>query len=396
MTYRYVIIGGGIAGTNAAFSIRKHDPEGGILIIGEEPLPVYSRVNLGSVVSGKQTPDQLILKQEDQYDQAYIDRSFNTRVTHIDHTHRLLETTNQDYVGYEKLLIATGGSARSLPAPGADLPGVFTFQNLAEAARSAQYIANKETVLVVGGGFIGIEFVELLSNLGKNVILVVRESWYWANTVSQEGGEHFHDYLQSRATVLYQTEVKEFHGEHQVESVTLTNGETYNIGAAYIGIGITLNQDFIPDNLLHINQGILTNEYLQTSARDIYAAGDVAEYFDIRHNIYAPTGSWVIASTQGNLAGHNMTHPISVLPFDMVPSFMPKISLPTAFIGDCRPQKATETIIIKNTTFKYIQANFRKSKLLGLIVIGDASLMGKGQKLLKEKAPLSETQRVLT
>ncbi len=171
--YNYIIIGAGIAGTNGAMAIRKESPEASIVLIGEENYPVYSRVNIGKVVSNAKQPQELLLKTEEQFQQQSIDRII-ARVNNLNAAEKSITLDNGEVLGYNKVLIATGGRARTLTQAGGDLQGVFSFQTLDDAIEVRDYIQDKEKITIVGGGFIGIEFVELLSNLGKQVTLVVK------------------------------------------------------------------------------------------------------------------------------------------------------------------------------------------------------------------------------
>ncbi len=388
MTYNYVVIGGGIAGTNAAFGIRKHDPEGSILIIGDEPFPVYSRVSLGKLVYGAADPEKLMLKSMKQYDEHLVDTQFGKRVTDVDIDHKLLTLSDDSHIGYDKLLIATGGRARQLPIPGVELEGVFSFQTMMDAMRSSHYIEDKKNILVVGGGFIGIEFVDILTRLGKKVTLLVREPWYWSTLLAQPGGELLHDYIQEHVEVLYETEAIAFTGEDGVVTgAELSNGETCDFDAVYAGVGVVCNHDFITSSKLQKNRGILTNEYLQTSIKDVYAVGDIAEYYDVFLKQYTCGGTWVVAAMQGLTVAHNMTHPIQLKPFEMIPSFAPKIPVPVSFVGSCRitPEMRVEVLLYEKEEGRYIQANFVQDRLVGAALIRESALMGRFQTWIKQK-----------
>ncbi len=391
MTYSYVIIGGGIAGTNAAFGIRKHDQEGSILIVGDEPFPVYSRVSLGKIVYGAAEPEKLMLKSSTHYDDALIDTLFGKRVAEVDFEHKLLTLEDESHIGYEKLLIATGGRARKLSIPGADLEGVFSFQTMLDAMKSAHYIQDKEKILVIGGGFIGIEFVDILTKLGKKVTLLVREPWYWSTFVVQEGGELLHKYISENVEVIYETEAIALHGEDGVVTqAELSNGKIQDFDAVYAGIGIEMNHDFIQSRKLQRQRGILTNEYMQTSIKDVYAVGDIAEYYDLLFKQYTCGGTWVVASMQGMTVAHNMTHPIQLKPFEMIPSFAPKIPLPVAFVGQCRMTSEMEIEVLHNQDEQYIQANFIDNIVVGAAMIRESALMGRFQTWIKQKMTKDE------
>lgn len=395
MTYSYVVIGGGIAGTNAAFTIRKNDPEGSILIIGDEPVPVYSRVSLGKIVYGAAEPEKLILKQYQQYEDQLIDTEFGKRVVDVHFGHKMLELSDGSHVGYEKLLIATGGRARELPVPGADLEGVYNFQSMADAIQGLEYVEDKDNIFVVGGGFIGIEFVDIFARMGKKMTLMVREPWYWSTVLLERGGEILDEYIREHAEVRYESEITEIHGDSEVSKVTLDDGSEHEAGGVFVGIGLKLNHDFITDETLQKRRGILVNEYMQTSVRDVYAVGDVAEYYDVIQQSYVGAGTWAVASMQGMTVGHNMTHPTQLKKFEFVPSFCPKIPLPVAFVGQSRIGDGLVNEILEDSEKRYIQGAFRNDILVGAAILKDSAMMGKMSALIKKQATKEEVVTTL-
>jgi NAD(P)H-nitrite reductase large subunit len=388
--YNYIIIGAGIAGTNGAMAIRKEAPGASIVLIGEENYPVYSRVNISKIVSNAKQPTDLLLKTEEQFQQYNIDRII-ARVKNLNLTEKSIALDNGEFLGYDKVLIATGGGARTLTQPGADLEGVFSFQTLDDAIAVRDYIQDKEKITIVGGGFIGIEFVELLSNLGKQVTLILRDDWYWQGMIDQIGGNILNEYLAKRAKIYYESEIREIKGNEigQIVELELNSGEIIATEAMCVGIGLELNKSFLPTELC--NRGLKVNQYLQSEDENIFGAGDMVEYYDIMQEQYTGSGTWAQASLQGMIAGYNMVHSDDMKEFSLIPAYCPKTSLAIAFVGQCRLNPDTMQSIVIEQGVRYVQVNTNSNKeIIGGVVIGDSAYMSTIRKWIVDKLKLED------
>lgn len=388
--YNYIIIGAGIAGTNGAMSIRKDSPEASTVLIGEENYPVYSRVNIGKVVSNAKQPTDLLLKTEEQFQQHNIDRII-AKVNNLNSAEKSITLDNGEILNYDKVLIATGGAARTLTQPGADLEGVFSFQTLDDAIAVRDYIQDKENITIVGGGFIGIEFVELLSNLGKQVNLILRDDWYWQGMIDQIGGNILNEYLSKRAKIYYESEIKEIRGNQmgQIAEIELTSGKIIPTEAMCIGIGLELNKSFLPNELC--NRGLQVDQYLQSEDENIFGAGDIVEYYDVLREEYTGSGTWAQASLQGMIAGYNMVHPEGMKEFSLIPAYCPKTSLAIAFVGQCRLNPETMQSVVIEQGDRYVQVNTNsRGEVVGGVVIGDSAYMSTIRKWVVDKFKLAD------
>lgn len=386
--YNYIIIGAGIAGTNGAMSIRKEAPEASIVLIGEEQYPVYSRVNIGKVASDAKSPEDLLLKTEEQFQAQNIERII-ARVENLNAQNKTITLDNGEILSYDKVLVATGGRARRLSQVGSDLKGVFAFQTLDDAIEVRDYIQDKNKITIVGGGFIGIEFVELLSNLGKEVTLIIRDKWYWQGMIDQIGGNILNEYLEKRANIYYESEIKEIRGNQasEISEIELNSGEIIPTEAMCVGIGLELNKDFLPLELC--NRCLKVNQYLQSGDESIFGAGDIVEYYDILQEQYIGSGTWAQASLQGMIAGYNMVHTEAMREFSLIPAYCPKTSLAIAFVGQCRLNPDTMQSVVIEQGNRYVQVNTNKQgEIIGGVVIGDSAYMGTIRKWIVEKLKL--------
>lgn len=387
----YVVIGGGIAGTNAAFKIRTLAPEASIRIYSDEPHPVYSRVTLGKYVYGGQDDETIILKKQKLYEEKNIELVYQEVEDLYPEEHQL--AVNGERIEYGKLLLATGGSPRPLPLEGLDKEGVSYFQYLKDAKYIQEKVKESEHIVIIGGGFIGIEFVDILHKMGKTCTLIVRDQWYWQNMIAKEGGEILDRYIKEYADIKYETEVTEVHGEDHIESVTLSSGETIPCDALFIGIGLTLNTELANKAKTKVRRGIVTDEFLETSVPGVYAAGDVAEYYNPVTERHECGGTWVNASMQGMVAGQNMVQSKSKA-FELLPSFAPKIEVPVSFIGNTRICDQQEIKVYQEGR-EYTQAHFEDGKLVGAVLMYHSAKTGTFMELIKKQVAPEEVAAAL-
>jgi NADPH-dependent 2,4-dienoyl-CoA reductase/sulfur reductase-like enzyme len=278
-----------------------------------------------------------------------------------------------------------------LTQAGAGSQGVFSFQTLDDAIEVRDYIQDKEKITIVGGGFIGIEFVELLSNLGKQVTLILRDDWYWQGMIDQIGGNILNEYLSKRAKIYYESEIKEIRGNQmgQIAEIELTSGEIIPTEAMCVGIGLELNKDFLPTELC--NRGLKVNQYLQSEDENIFGAGDMVEYYDIIQEQYSGSGTWAQASLQGMIAGYNMVHSEVMKEFSLIPAYCPKTSLAIAFVGQCRVNPETMQSVVIEQGERYVQVNTNsKGEIVGGVVIGESAYMATIRKWIVDKLKLED------
>jgi len=251
------------------------------------------------------------------------------------------------------------------------------------------YIEDKEHIIVVGGGFIGIEFVELFAKMGKKLTLIIREKWYWQGMIDQLGGNMINEYIIQKARVLYETELTAIEGENgQISEISLNNGETILADAICIGVGLELNKDFLPPELC--NRGLRVNQYLVSEDENILAAGDIAEYYDVLSGQYTSGGTWANASLQGIMAGYNMVHPEMMKEFSLIPAYCPKTSLPIAFVGNCRMMPDMQCVVIEQGD-RYVQVTVNTNGVIvGAAAIGDSAYMGVMRKWVSEKRKIED------
>lgn len=335
--YDYLIIGGGVAGTTAAETLRQNDKEGSVAIVSDEPR-MYSRIMLSkpNFFLGKIPHDQIWLRDEKWYTENKIDFVGDTLAVKLNPQDKTVELRDGKILKYEKLLLATGGEARRWPLPGADKGGICYLRDLKEAEILIENVKTAKQAIAVGSGFVSFEMCDMMRQAGLEVTLIMREPYYWYPLLDEESGKMIEKALEEGGVkILREAEVCEILGGEKIEGVILKNGEKIDCQLALVGIGLECHLDWIKNAGIEINKGIITNEFLETNVPDIYAAGDIAEFNDLVLGEKVQLGNWVNAQMQGRTAAHNMLG--NRTPFRMV-SFYTCIGfgLNIAMSGDVR------------------------------------------------------------
>lgn len=275
-----IIIGNGISGVTAARYIRKRSDEE-IMIISAESKYFFSRTALMYVYMG-----HMKFEHTQPYEPYFWDKNRiqlkEARINKVDTEKKQLITDNGEKIDYDKLIIATGSKPNKFGWKGQDsigVQGLYSKQDLELMERNTTGIKN---AVVVGGGLIGIEMAEMLLTRGIKVDFLVRESHFWNSVLPKQDAELIMRHLTKHhgLTMHYSTELDEIHPDQngRVESITTKSGN--KIDCQFVGLtaGVSPNVDFLKDAGIEINRGILVNEYLETSVKDVYAIGDCAEF----------------------------------------------------------------------------------------------------------------------
>ena len=321
-TYKYVIIGGGIAGQRAGDGIRKVDTEGSIALVAGERHPPYERPPLSKgYLRGEQGLDKVYLKEDAYYAQNEIDVISGVRAEGIDAATRSVMLEGGTVLGYEKLLLATGGRAWRLPIPGNDLQGVFTLRTVEDANAIREAAEAGQRALVVGGSFIGSEVTASLAQLGLSVTMVFPEARPLERVVPEELSTFLRaDYETHGVRIIPGTKARRLEGGGKVERAGLDDGDTLEADLVVMGVGIRLNTQLARDGGLELGEkdAVVVDEYLRTSDPSVYAAGDIAAWPDPTFSRQLRVEHWDVARRQGLRAGRNMAgeeKPYTALPY---------------------------------------------------------------------------------
>ena len=304
---RYVIIGSGAAGVAAVESIRSQDAVGEILLLSEERHGYYSRPGLAYYLTGELNEQQLYPYNERDFRKLGV-RPYHARAVRLDPAEHLVELHDGTHLRFDRLLIATGAFAARSDVPGADLKGVVKLDNLSDARRILSLSGRRSTAVVVGGGITALELVEGLVARGVKTHYFLRRERYWHNVLDETESHIVEGRLVEHGVQIhYHTQLAEIMGRNgKVSSVRTKDEDVIHCNMVAFAIGVRPRIGLAQASGIQIERGVLVDECLQTSAPDIFAAGDVAQVYDPFTGKSILDSLWGPARGQGSTAGLNM------------------------------------------------------------------------------------------
>jgi NADPH-dependent 2,4-dienoyl-CoA reductase/sulfur reductase-like enzyme len=303
--FELIIIGGGLASARAIKAYREAGGEGEIALVSADSTIPYHRPPLSKrYLRGEAARDDTLVEPQSFYDDNDVELLLSTTVVAVEPGERAVATADDRRLRYRKLLIATGVQPRQLPVAGADLEGVFTLRSLDDATAIRDAASAARDAVVVGGGFIGIEVAASLTELEIDVTLVSRNVDLFAQLGSPEVSEHLIQlYRRHGIDVVRGDEVRAFRGHSRLDTVELHSANPIGASLAVVGIGVTPALDFLRGSGITVGNGIVVNERFETNVPDVYAAGDIACFFDPLTGRQRRIEHWSNARYQGSQVG---------------------------------------------------------------------------------------------
>ena len=318
----YVIVGASLAGAKAAETLREEGFSGAVVLIGAEDLRPYERPPLSKgYLLGKDDADSVFVHEPGWYAEHDVDLRLGVTVNAIDTAARQVEVAGGDPVAFGKLLITTGSSPRRLRVPGADLDGVLYLRTRPDSDRLRASLAAGGRVVIAGSGWIGLETAAAAREYGCEVTIVEPEPGALLRSVGPELGEVFADLHRSHGVVFRFGEgLAELRGSGgRVSSVVTSADAELPADLVIIGIGAAPNDAIATAAGLEVDNGILVDEALRSSHPDIFAAGDVANWFNPLLGRRIRVEHWANALAGGPVAARSMLG--QQVSYDWVPYF---------------------------------------------------------------------------
>lgn len=274
-----VIVGAGHAAGQASASLRQEGYEGEIIILGDEPHIPYQRPPLSKqYLSGEHGLEKVHLRPAKFYQDKNIEVRSGVRVTSMDTQAKTVTTDGGETIAYEKLLLATGGRVRELTIPGHDLRGIHYLRGIDDVDGIRKELAPGRKMVIVGGGYIGLEVASVAVMAGLEVHVLEMESRILQRVTTERMSAYYHRLHESRGVHIHTgAAVTAFKGSGHVQGV-LCGDEEFPADIVLVGIGIIPNVELARDAGLDCDNGILVDEHCRTSAPDVYAAGDCTNH----------------------------------------------------------------------------------------------------------------------
>jgi 3-phenylpropionate/trans-cinnamate dioxygenase ferredoxin reductase subunit len=327
-TVDILLIGGGIASATAAHTLREEGFDGSILLAGREPHPPYHRPPASKeYLRGEHGPEGAYVQPADWWESASVELLARTSVLELDPAGRTAKLSSKEEVGFDRALVATGAMVRRLPVDGAQLEGVHYLRALGNAETIRDDTAGAERVVCVGGSYIASEVAASLTELGRQVTMVMLEDHPLERTFGTAAGRFFRRVLEEHGVeVLGGDEVARFEGGERVERVVTVGGRELEAQAIVCGVGA------IPDVMLARKAGlalgelggVLCDSRLRTSAEGVFAAGDMCEYDSVVHGRIMRIEHEEVAAAHGRTVARNMLG--ADVAHDEVPYFFSDLS----------------------------------------------------------------------
>lgn len=311
--YRYLIVGGGLTGDAAVRGIRELDSDGPIGMISRETDPPYTRPNLSKGLWKGRPIEKIWRNTQDLGADLYLGRS----VTYLNPVEKYLRDNTGDEYTYDKLLLATGGTPIRLPFGDEN---IIYFRDFQDYQRLRAWTERGERFLVIGGGFIGSEIAAALTMIGKQVVMVFPEDSIGANIYPPDLSSFLNDFYRGKGVEVVTGDlVASLEKVGDRFTVHTKEARSFEVDGVVAGIGIRPNVELAQQAGLQVDNGIVVNEHLLTSAPDIFAAGDVARFFHSTLRKGVRVEHEDNALSMGKLAGRNMAGANE--PYTHVPMF---------------------------------------------------------------------------
>ncbi len=371
---RLLIIGNGIAAQSAAETYRKLNAEDEILMVSDEHHLTYQRIKLSHYLSKPEfEDDELLVKPASWYEEKKIEVKLNTKVIHIDFDQKQVKTLAGEMLSYDKLLLATGAHAFMPPIKGADKDGVFALRTIEDLKSILTYVKDRNHVVIIGGGLLGLEAAQGLVELGKKVTVLEFFPYLLPRQMDQEMSKVVQRQLEAEGIQFaLERTCGEILGDQQVSGILFGSGETMAADAIIVSAGVRPNLALFNETALAMNKGVIVNERMQTNLQDVYAAGDVAEYNGVVF------GLWIAANEHGRIAGSNMAGKEMVYAAPQMVTTLTIGEVKMFSAGDVSEPESTITWQSENS---FHRLYVKQGHVVGAVLTGDMALMLKAKNM---------------
>ena len=380
---QYVIIGNSTAAIAAAEQIRLLDAEGKITMISDEPYHTYGRPLISYYLLGKTDAERMKYRPADFYERNRIDTLFSKRVEKIDAEKKKVVLSDGKKIAYDKLLVATGSRPFNPPMEGIEsVPCKFNFMTFDDALALEKVLAPDKSVLIIGAGLIGLKCLEGIADRVREVSVVDMADRVLPSILDEYGASLVQRELEGHKTTFYLSDsVQKFSGS----TAHLKSGKEIAFDILVVAVGVRPNVELVKDAGGKVGRGILTDDRQETSLKDVYAAGDCTESYDITAQTSRILALLPNAQFQGACAGTNMAggeaHFTNAVPMNAIGFFGSHILTAGSYFGDTYVEKSGDT---------YKKLFYSDNKLNGFILVNKPDRAGIYTSLLRNATPLDE------
>ncbi len=382
---RVIIAGGGIAGVSAAEAVRKESGNADILLLSKEKSLPYYRINLTRFIAGEISGEDLILHNKEWYETGNIRLMPDKELTSINKSEKQITVNGNETLNYDRLIIATGSHPFIPPIKGVDLLNVTPLRTKEDADFILRKSESVKSVIVIGGGILGLETAAALVKKDLDVTVIEGFSWLLPQQLNRNGGMKLEEFVKKQGIKLQlNSKITQITGSKKAEGVLLEGNIVIPGQLIIIATGVRSNTYPARQAGLEVDRGVIANNFLESSCKDIFVAGDVAEHFGVSY------GTWEPAMFQGTIAGKNVvggnnefagiprSNILKVLDYDM-------FSMGTIVKKDGSYIELEATM--ENNYYCFI---FKDNKMVGAIILGKSVYTSIVNKAIKDHMDFSE------
>ena len=378
---RYVIAGNGFAGTTAAEQLRKHDPSCSIALFTDEPYTLYNRIALPPLLRKQVTQQKVIMRDLAWHEKQNIDLHLETKIERVAADEKVVVAGGKSYP-YDALLVATGGRPNRHPASADGAANVYNFQYMSDTLAISEQLETAKSAVAIGGSFIAYELAEAFISRKAETHWIMRGPRVLHRMLDEIAGELIDEAAKADGVHMhYGDEVAEFVRDNgAVRKLRTKNGVEIDAQCYGIGLGLTMNTDLLEGSGIEVSKnGILCDDHLETNVAGIFAAGDIADFYDPILEMRYRMGTWNNAGAHGKVAAQNMMG--GSVSYDDVPeysSLLFKGQTITQFGLSPEYRSDIETVFSVDREKKWYRAlYFWENRLVGGCFLGKGNRSGK-------------------
>jgi NAD(P)H-nitrite reductase large subunit len=386
----YLVVGAGPAGVIAAETLRRTDPAGSVVLLGDEPEAPYSRMALPYLLAENVGEEGTHLRHgADHYRGLGIDVR-RDRITKVSPDERTVALESGGSQSYDRLLIATGSRAIRPPVPGVDLPGVENCWTLEDARKIAARTPAGSRVVLLGAGFIGCIVLEALVARGVQLTVIEMEDRMLPRMMDHTGGDMIKRWCEDKGvSVLTSTQVSGIEEANGALQLSFSGGGGLEVDFVVCAAGVRPNVEFLEGSGIALGDGILVDNCLQTNVEGVYAAGDVAQGPDFSSGEQQIHAIQPTASEHGRIAALNMAGRTTRYRGSLSMNVLNTLGLISSSFGLWMGvDGGDETAMADEAHFKYLRLSFQDDVIVGALALGLTQHVGVIRGLIQTKVKL--------
>jgi NAD(P)H-nitrite reductase large subunit len=389
---KYLIIGASAAGLSAALKIRELDVDGEITVLSEEKSPPYSKMSLPYLLSGECSKEEDLYLGVPEGVKLLLDK----KVVSLKEERKVVETEIGEEFSYDKLLIATGAHPYIPEVEKKGSPLILSIRNLEDISGLRERIENskEKRVILSGAGLVNCEIADALLKIGIPSVFVIRSTRILSQILDEEGSRIIESRAKEKGIELLTGEnIKTIEEKDGITYAILESGKVLKGSCVVFGKGVRPSVDFLKGTRIKIGRGIRVDTYLQTSVKDVYAAGDVTESKDLVYEDVRGHALWPVAVEQGKIAGANMAGGEIEYPEEVSRNIL-SIFGKMIFTGGISTEDKFE-VYKEHFAGEYRKILIHNNKLAGFVFIGEVNSPGVYLFIMKNKIDVGDNINLL-